>query len=611
MTQRMRHRGPDDEGYVIFDTRQGSVNHFRGDDTHPSLRGSMTHIREAGDGDLGFGFRRLSIVDLTANGHQPMSDESGRFHIVFNGEIYNHRELRAELEEAGYRHRSESDTEVILNAYRHWGDGCHQRLVGMWAFAIFDVDEKRLFLSRDRFGIKPLYYSYDPGRLFAFASEIKPLLGLDGRPQPDHRAIFDYFFRDVTCHGENTFFAGIRQLQPGMHLTITSEHFAQKRWYELQRNTSPLHFKDASLRFRTLLDSAVRLRTRCEWPVGYTLSGGIDSTSILCTARGIWGDGFSGTAFSLVFPGQVEDESRFIQDVVRKLSIPWEAVTATPEDLSRDLSDFVMAQEEPFGMLSYYGEYRLRSLIHQAGVRVTVEGQGADEFVGGYKSLIPSYFESLVLDGRMQQLKRETELFSSMAKASWKGVLTGTLRKWWGGLLAPSYERYTMILPDKLDVSPEDREPWSATLGLEDHMDQMLTKTSIPEQLVKADKSSMAFSSEARFPFLDHRLVEFSRSLPYDYKIGNGVTKRILREAVRDILPATIYERRDKVGFAVPFTGWRDGEVGRRSLEEILDSPASFLDKDAFRENYAGGAGSDWIYWKVASLGMWLNAFIR
>jgi asparagine synthase (glutamine-hydrolysing) len=168
-----------------------------------------------------------------------------------------------------------------------------------------------------------------------------------------------------------------------------------------------------------------------------------------------------------------------------------------------------------------------------------------------------------------------------------------------------------MILPDKLDVSPEDREPWSATLGLEDHMDQMLTKTSIPEQLVKADKSSMAFSSEARFPFLDHRLVEFSRSLPYDYKIGNGVTKRILREAVRDILPATIYERRDKVGFAVPFTGWRDGEVGRRSLEEILDSPASFLDKDAFRENYAGGAGSDWIYWKVASLGMWLNAFIR
>jgi asparagine synthase (glutamine-hydrolysing) len=344
--------------------------------------------------------------------------------------------------------------------------------------------------------------------------------------------------------------------------------------------------------------------------VGYTLSGGIDSSSILCAAREIWGGDFTGTAFSLVFPGQIEDESQYIMDVVRHLSIPSEAVTATPEDFYRELSDFVRTQEEPFGSLSYYGEYRLRSLIRQVGVRVTVEGQGADEIVGGYKSLIPSFFESLALDGRMHQLKRETELFDSMVHISWKGALMGAVRKWWGGTQPPDYGRYAMILPDKLDVKSEDRAPWPATLGLEDHMERMLTRTSIPEQLVRSDKSSMAFSSEARFPFLDHRLVEFSRSLPYSYKIGDGIMKRILRMSVRDILPATIYERRDKVGFAVPFKGWRDGEVGRRCLEQIMDSPAPFLDKDVFREAYAEGGGSDWTYWKVASLTMWMNEFI-
>ncbi len=608
MTNTLRHRGPDDEGYVFFDTCEKGFRQLYGDETTPEAREGTAHVSTCQEADLAFGFRRLSIVDLSSHGHQPMTDSSGRYHIVFNGEIYNYRTLRKELESAGFQFNSNTDTEVILYAYRLWGEDCLHRFNGMWAFAIYDIEECSMFIARDRFGVKPLYYVYAPGHSFMFASEIKALLKAGHRFQPSHDALFDFFYFDKTDHSGHTFFEDVSQLEPGMKLRVNRSGVVQhSTWYQIPTRRSASDFRHASIQFRELLEDAIDLRQQCDVPFGYTLSGGIDSSCIVCTAanrRNISSD----ITFSLVFPGKPEDESGYVREVIHKTGFKSLTISATPDDLERDLDGFVLHQEEPFGFLSYYGEYRLRELIKSSGITVTLEGQGADEIITGYKSLIPAYFESLVRDGRFLQLHREAGLFSHMGPFSSRIVVMATLKKMMNRTGHIDRQKHPLIRGEMLKQN-DSAWQFKKTVGLEEKMLEMLTKSSIPEQLNRADKSSMAFSTESRFPFLDYRLVEMAMSLPYDYKIRNGVTKRILRESLRDWLPDMIYHRKDKVGFAVPVRNWVNERLHKKILAQMADARLPFIDTDAFIRNYAQREHIDWTFWKLGSVALWYHAF--
>lgn len=608
MTNTLRHRGPDDEGYVFFDTPNKEFAYLHGNETTPEARKGSEHVATSRTADLAFGFRRLSIVDLSSHGHQPMSDASGRYHIVFNGEIYNYKSLRKELESAGFQFSSNTDTEVILYAYRHWGEDCLHRFNGMWAFAIYDTDTGTLFIARDRFGVKPLYYAHTPGRHFIFASEIKALLKAGHPFQPGLSALFDFFYHDKTDHSAQTFFEGIRQLEPGMKLRIDRTGISQHtKWYRIPTTRVHTDFNSASNHFRELLEDAINLRQQCDVPFGYTLSGGIDSSCIVCAAanrRNISSD----ITFSLIFPGKPEDESGYIREVIQKTGFKSLTISATPDDLERDLDHFVLHQEEPFGFLSYYGEYRLRELIKASGITVTLEGQGADEIITGYKSLLPAYFESLIRDGRFLQLHRETGLFSHMGPFSTRVVATAAMKKMINRTAIIDRNKIPLIRGEALTADAAAWQ-WKRTIGLEEKMMDMLTSTSIPEQLNRADKSSMAFSTESRFPFLDYRLVELAISLPYDFKIRDGVTKRILRESLKEWLPDMIYHRKDKIGFAVPVRNWVNERLHRKILDQMEAARLPFIDTEAFLRNYAQREHIDWTFWKLGSVGLWYHAF--
>ena len=608
MTNTLRHRGPDDEGYAFFDTPNQGYTSLHGDETTPEAREGTVHVSSCPDADLALGFRRLSIVDLTSLGHQPMTEASGRYHIVFNGEIYNYRSLRTELESAGFKFVSHTDTEVILYAYRLWGEDCLHRFNGMWAFAIYDKEAGSLFIARDRFGVKPLYYVHAPGQSFMFASEIKALLKAGIAFSPSREAMFDFFYLDKTDHSAQTFFEGVKQLEPGMKLRVNKGGIIKlEKWYQISVGRSGMDFQEASTKFSALLEDAISLRQQCDVRFGYTLSGGIDSSSIVCKAANRR-DINSDITFSLVFPGKPEDESGYIREVIQKTGFKSLTISATPDDLERDLDRFVWHQEEPFGFLSYYGEFRLRELIKASGITVTLEGQGADEIITGYKSLIPAYFESLVKDGRLMQLHRETGLFSHMGPFSTRIVAMGALKKMMNRSTLIDRQKHPLILGEML-AQNDSAWQFNRTVGLEERMLEMLTRSSIPEQLNRADKSSMAFSTESRFPFLDYRLVELAMSLPYDHKIKNGVTKRILRESLRECLPDMIYHRKDKIGFAVPVRNWVNDRLHRKILDQMAEARLPFIDTDAYLRNYARRENIDWNFWKLGSVALWYHTF--
>jgi asparagine synthase (glutamine-hydrolysing) len=441
-----------------------------------------------------------------------------------------------------------------------------------------------------------------------FASEIKALLKAGHSFSPSNDAFFDFFYLEQSDHGVNTFFEGIKQLEPGMKLLVDRTGITRhSKWYQLPTGRLDIDFKNASDQFRGLLEDAISLRRQCDVPFGYTLSGGIDSSCIVCAAANSR-DISSDITFSLIFLGKPEDESGYVREVIRKTGFKSLTISATPDDLERDLDNFVLHQEEPFGFLSYYGEFRLRELIKSSGITVTLEGQGADEIITGYKSLIPAYFESLVRDGRFIRLQRETGLFSHMGPFSTRVVAIAALKKMMNRRCTIDRNKIPLV---RGNVLAPDAAAWEykRTIGLEEKMMEMLTRSSIPEQLNRADKSSMAFSTESRFPFLDYRLVELSMSLPYDFKIRDGVTKRILRESLKEWLPEMIYHRKDKVGFAVPVKHWVNERLHRKILDQMAEAKLPFIDTDAFLRKYAHREQIDWIFWKLGSVGTWYHAF--
>lgn len=616
MTRVLRHRGPDDEGFILGVTEQNIIKTFHHDETIESIKNKTPRLENTLNANIGFGFRRLSILDLSENGHQPMQFEEAGLWIVFNGEIYNYLELREELKQYGYKFNSNTDTEVILKAYNRWGEDCVHKFNGMWAFAIWNSGDKKLFCSRDRFGIKPFYYHFNQQKQFLFASEIKAMLQIISSA-PDKQTLFDSFANGYSDHNERTFFEDIKQLRGGHNLVLRNGSLSIYRYYEIENQPCQDSFEQAKEKLRELLFAAVKIRLRSDVPLGYALSGGIDSSSIVSIATKI--NSGSNNTFSMIYPGHSIDESFFINKVIDKTGVNHHFVSPTPEDLLNDLDNFIWHQEEPFFGTSYFGEFKLRELIRKNNVTVSLEGQGADEIITGYTSLLYPYFFDLLSKLKLSKLLNEHKHFKNYL-GSPAGIIKAYLlrnRKPNEINILKKYPYLSGDIFNDISRNQTEFESFNSDSYLNDTLHEMLLYTSIPQQLVRADKSSMAFSVECRFPFLDYRVVEYAINLAYDYKTKNGLTKFILREAMKDLLPAEVYNRKDKIGFAIPHNSFNTDKV-KENFRELIsnanDENFNFLDKKIFMETYflnTNEQNLDWKFWKVASVLLWYNRFIK
>lgn len=614
MTRVLRHRGPDDEGFFLTSIKKNNAQSFHHDETIEIIKNKIPRLENDINADIGFGFRRLSILDLSENGHQPMQFEEAGLTIVFNGEIYNYIELREELNVEGYTFNSNTDTEVILKSYHKWGEDCVHKFNGMWAFAIWDSKNKKLFCSRDRFGIKPFYYHYSRQKQFLFASEIKSILQII-KSETDRQTLFDSFANGYSDHSERTFFEAVKQLRGGHNLIFQNGNLSIYRYYKIKCQPSGDSFETAKEKLRELLFDAVKIRLRSDVPLGYALSGGIDSSSIVGIASKI--NSGSNNTFSMIYPGNSVDESFFINKVIEKTGVNHHFVSPTPEDLLNDLDKFIWHQEEPFFGTSYFGEFKLRELIRKKNVTVSLEGQGADEIITGYTSLLLPYFFDLISNLRIKNFIEEYRFFKNYVGELARIIKSYIQRSRKEDNSRNVFKKYPYLNNDYFAETKDtpDFDTLNSGSYLNDKLYEMLFYTSIPQQLVRADKNAMAFSVECRFPFLDYRLVEYAMSLPYHYKTKNGLTKYILREAMKELLPQEVYNRKDKIGFAIPNNSFNSAEI-KEYFHELISTTNNeryqFINKRLLKGKYFSKQDNstlDWKFWKVVSVILWVDKF--
>lgn len=602
------HRGPDGRGWETFASPAGPV---------------------------ALGHRRLAIIDTSDAGLQPMADPSGRFRLIFNGEIYNYRELRAELEAKGEAFRTASDSEVLLRAFLIWGEDVLPRLRGMFAFLIWDDRDKTLFAARDRFGIKPLYIAQCREGL-AFASEIKQLLGepFDTARINVARA-HDYLASGLTDHTAQTLFAGVTQLRGGELARVTcapaGPRIEVRRWASIDSQMAPIGEKEAVEAFRAALIESMRLHLRADVPVGSCLSGGLDSSSIVCLMARLEPQADLHT-ISATYPNTSVDERPFMEAVVAQTGARAHYVTPTPDELIERLSALIWHQDEPFGSTSIFAQWRVFEEARKVGVKVMLDGQGADEQLAGYHSAFPYRVAEIMRGGRPDHA-----LKLMLARRDAHGAsLMGQMARL-APLLAPEAAAEPLrklhlraVGRDLFDAplirAEGNREgpltAAAASLGLRRPRDVaqlcvcMTYASNLQMLLHWEDRNSMAHSIEARVPFLDPELVALSLSLPTPLKIDGVETKSVLRRAMADILPAKVRDRRDKLGFATPEPEWMRGglkTILAQGVETTLSRLPGLVDPKAARAMttamLSGARPADPALWRLANLGLWSQRF--
>ena len=573
------------------------------------------------DGRVGLGHRRLAIIDLSDDALQPMRSAAGS-EIILNGEIYNYLELRAELASGGASFRTSSDTEVLLAAYDRWGVACLGRLNGMFSVAIYDPSRRTLVLARDRFGEKPLYIHRAADGTFYFASEIKALLVCPGvRARADRHSIYRFLRHKQAEFEPSTYFEGIVALPPAhyLELRIDDGHEVERRYWSLDGSVQDPRSPDEQIAaYRDLLENSIDIRLRADVAVGSSLSGGIDSSAVvgfLALGRHVERQ----HTFSARFPGWRLDEGRYIADVTALSGARSHEVEPVPDPA--DLERVIWHQDQPFGSLSIYAQWSVMRLAREQGVTVLLDGQGADESLGGYHFYFAALFRYLLRTGRWLALAREMRSFAAMHGAA-------RLRSLAFYAMPQPAARMLQGLREGPGISASFARTQAAAstarasagrfrTDLDDALASTLTETMLPGLLRYADRNSMAFGREVRLPYLDHRLVELAFTLPWDMKLGGGQTKRVLREAMHDFLPDSVRRRRDKVGYAPPQAAWLRGPLcewaddllasQRFSEREWTDAPAVLAMWRAFRD------GSDQLeadVWRFLSVEAWARTFL-
>ena len=628
MTRLVRHRGPDGEGCAFFRPGDGTMRPLLTEETP----GGVTGSREALPGaTLGLGHRRLSILDLSTAGHQPMRDAAGECWITYNGEIYNYVELRAELAAAGHAFHTGTDTEVILAAWREWGERCLARFNGMFAFALFDRRTRRVFAARDRFGVKPLYLWSTPTGGLALASEVKQFTAHPHwSARVNGQRAYDFLNWGLSDHTGETLFASVRQLRGGEFLLTSLEaatSASPQRWYELRPAPFEGDFAAAAEQFRARLDDAVRLRLRSDVPVGSCLSGGLDSSTLVCTMRAQLGERAAArqNTFSAGSDVARYDERSFIAHVTAATCAVNHATVPSVGGLLAELDAVTWHQDEPFGSTSIYAQWCVFRLAREQGVAVMLDGQGADEALGGYHGYFGPHLAGLLRHGRWPMFWREAAAARALhgqslalqaqlvANELLPAAVSDRLRRAAGRTVrAPAH-----LDLNRLGAAPRSPHPPAVdlrtpirSLGI-----AQLTALNLPMLLRYEDRDSMAHGVEARLPFLDYRLVEFCLGLPEEHKIAGGWTKRVLREAMRDRLPEAIRLRRDKLGFATAEEVWMRGpqrETFLQLVDQAVDDAGGILTPAAklkARRMLAGEEPFGFLVWRFISFGAWLRRF--
>lgn len=645
MSDQVRHRGPDDEGFLLFKSPGSMPVVCGGRDTPPDAYHTSLAYAPARQVEacldmpvtLAFAHRRLAIVDLTPLGHQPMCTPDHRFWIVYNGEIYNHVELRIELAELGHRFCSHSDTEVILAAYVQWGAKCLDRFNGMWAFAIYDAHSNELFLARDRFGIKPLYYWVAPDGTFHFASEIKQFTVLPGwsaciNPQ---RA-YDFIVWGLTDHTDETLFSRVHQIRPGHSMTLDGPGFSASsdgrlpttEWYQLRSEHFKGTFNDAAAAFKERFTDVVNVHLRADVAVGSCLSGGLDSSSIVCVANRLLnaqGAPQRQKSFSACSHEKQFDEREWIEEVVRATGVEAHFVYPGFKDLFDDLAAITWHQDEPLASTSIYAQWSVFRLAAKQGVKVILDGQGADELLAGYHSYFGPRFADLLRSGRWLDLWREirdtkrihgySALDAAMGMAD--VLLPNTIRQRLRAMAGRTFANPSWLNLKRLGAAAID--PLVSSSDSASSIDGMsraqLTATSLQMLLHWEDRDSMAHSVESRVPFLDYRLVEFVLGLPDEFKLSDGMTKRVQRAGMSGTLPDRIRDRVDKLGFATPEEVWIQHHASdefRSRMRRAIQASEGILGSeclDVLEDMIAGRRRFSFLAWRLISFGQWMETF--
>jgi asparagine synthase (glutamine-hydrolysing) len=611
MCDAIRHRGPDDDGYFV-------------------------------DGAVGIGMRRLSIVDV-AGGHQPMTNEDGTAHIVYNGEIYNHADYREELEARGHRYRTHCDTETILHLYEEHGPACVRALRGMFAFAVWDATKRELFVARDRLGVKPLYYVHDAAGSLFFGSEIKTLLEAGAvKPEINFAALPDYLANHAPS-GEETLFSGVKRLPPGHTLRWRDGEIRIERYWDV-------HFAEAGgahglprksdddyvAEWSELFRESVRLRLMADVPLGMFLSGGIDSSAIAATMSRMVDAPIK--TFSVAFAEREANELEYARIVARAFKTDHHEVVVSPEEFWGALPELIWHEDEPLAHPSSVALYFV-SLLASRHVKVVLTGEGSDELLAGYDryrktvfnlalgaryhSAVPDALrravagavEALPVASRARHKLRRTFLsltpdietiyfdnFAVFPRAMQRGLLTPEVQARAG--TADPYARVSRYLRET------DAETLLGRLLYAD------IKTYLHELLMKQDQMSMAASIESRVPFLDHKLVEFAMGLPRGMKVRGASGKHILKRALEEVLPRELLNRR-KRGFGAPIREWlREGSTDLLDAH-VLNSPMrrrEFFDYEHVArlvdEHRRGARDRSFHLWTLLNLSAWYERWI-
>ena len=599
------------------------IFNFDGADVNPAAISEMNRIihHRGPDGEgvftennIGIGSTRLAIIDLREISNMPLIDDSGRYVIVFNGEIFNYIEIKKELRQKGYKFNTDSDTEVILNAYKEWGEECLHKLNGMWAFALWDKHEKTLFCSRDRYGIKPFYY-YNSGSELVFASEIKQILSRGIDKTINDETVYDYLVFHFIDHTENTFFKHINKLQAGYKLTVKDNKLKVSRWYNLPEQNVLSDTKNLYSDFYSLLYDSVRLRLRSDVEVGSCLSGGLDSSAIVCIMNEILHNENKSEiqkTYTACYDDPLIDERPFVEEVIKQTKS--ESFYLFPEvnGFINDIDRLTYHQDEPYTGSTVYAQWSVFKKIHETGIKVVLDGQGSDEILLGYFSFFPFY------------LKRNLLNPVKFVAGFLNGVNTTNLgyNKFTQNFIYfnSPFIRYrhvmknsgAMVTPDFI-TSHNRRDVFDSMIGassLQENRLSNLWNISLPSLLRYEDRNSMAFSVEARIPFLDHRLVEYIFSIPFDKLIHKGWTKHVLRESLKGKIPEDIRMRKGKLAFSVPQKKWMN-EIKDYISEVFTDDVRSgkYIDKNKITAMIQSGNFNDKFLYRAFALEKWMKVF--
>jgi len=597
MNNEIAHRGPDEEGVLI---------------NYPVC----------------FGFRRLSIIDLSQEATQPMFNEDRSIAIIFNGEIYNYLELIPDLKSKGHNFKTKSDTEVIIHSFEEYGFECVNRFNGMWAFAIYDLKNEVFFASRDRFGVKPFYYYFDKDK-FIFSSEIKAILKIKNMNEANHGKVYDYLAYGYKTSNGDTFFKGVNELKPANNIIIQNNLIDIKQYWSLKDEKASASEKEISANIIFLLNDSVKLRFRSDVPVSILLSGGLDSSIITKITDDLIDrhelSNESVTAYSAIFPGFKYDESKIIEEFLQTCRhIKSVKIAFKKPDLFESIDKFIYGMGEPVFSATSFAHYSLMKEIRKENVKVVLNGQGADEIWAGYDRYFIGYFLLDLLLSSPHKFISQANAISNKMQFSYKYILLQTIK-------AVVSRKYVSYLRSKynekvLDCISRDfykknyfyfRNPEYKKLSsgnLSGYMKYNIEYQGFNQILHYEDHSSMQSSIEMRSPFLDYRLVEYAFSLPSEKKIDNGITKKVLREIFKDKLPGSVTNNYQKIGFVTPFENWMDESPSKEFINDLLSSD-SFRSKTIFdpkkvknifsnKHNHKG-----FPYWRFINLELWSKVY--